>query len=106
MGHGGKREGAGRPKGRQNRATAKLKGTFSDLAKAMAPEALEVLAAVMRDEEATGPARVAAANSIIDRAYGKPPAAQSDEGDGEAQALTFNINVNPPVGDVRVTKPQ
>lgn len=103
--HGGKRPGAGRRHGVPNRATAAEKRTLSDMAKDLAPEALEALARVMRDTEQSGAAIVAAANAILDRAYGKPVAVVPDDGD-ESPALIFNIGVRPSVGEVRVTKPE
>ena len=70
-GQGGTRPGAGRPKGARSRATKQAKATLTELAKAYAPEALETLAKVMREGESDA-ARVSAANSILDRGYGKP----------------------------------
>lgn len=103
---GGKRPGAGRKPGSVELATAKEKRTLSDLAKQLAPEALEALARVMRDPEQTGSAIVAAANSILDRAYGKPVPVLPDEDDADSPAMTFMIGVRQAVGDVRVTKPE
>lgn len=103
---GGKRPGAGRKPGSVELATAKEKRTLSDLAKALAPEALEALARVMRDPEQTGSAVVAAANAILDRAYGKPVPVVLDPDDDEVQAMTFHIGVRPAVGEVRVTRPE
>lgn len=76
-GRGGARSGAGRPKGVRNRATKQAKATLADLAKAYAPEALETLAQVMRTGESES-ARVTAANSILDRGYGKPVQATTE----------------------------
>lgn len=101
---GGKRPGAGRKPGSVELATAKEKRTLSDLAKALAPEALEALARVMRDPEQTGSAVVAAANAILDRAYGKPVPVVLDADDEDAPALTFNIGVRQAVGEVRVSR--
>jgi hypothetical protein len=53
----------GMPKG-----TAELKA----LAREHAPEAIATLANIMRDVGAQSSARVAAANSLLDRGYGKP----------------------------------
>src|SRR5690349_7990017 len=68
---GGSRTGAGRKKGSLNRATEEQKATIEQLARSYAPEALETLARVMRDGQSEA-ARVAAANSLLDRGYGKP----------------------------------
>ena len=43
-----------------------------ELARERSPEAINILANVMRDEKAPPAARVAAANSLLDRGYGKP----------------------------------
>lgn len=67
MPRGGKREGAGRPKGAVNKATADIR----EAAQEYTDEALKVLAEVMRQGDSAA-ARVAAANSILDRGHGKP----------------------------------
>lgn len=64
---GGKRTGAGRPKGSPNRATSDLK----QAAQAYTDEALKTLAKIMKDEKQPAPARVSAANAILDRGHGK-----------------------------------
>ena len=43
-----------------------------ELARERSPEAINILAKVMRDEKAPPAARVAAANALLDRGYGKP----------------------------------
>jgi hypothetical protein len=81
---GGKRPGAGRPAGSPNRATKALKATLSDLAKEYAPEALRTLALIMREGESEM-ARIAAADKLLDRGYGKPSQAVAVTGaDGGA----------------------
>lgn len=102
---GGKRPGAGRPIGAKEKATADERKTLSDLAKELAPEALQALARVMRDPTQSGSAVVAAANAILDRGYGKPFAAMPDD-DDDAAPLNWVINVRPAKGQVRVTKPK
>ena len=64
---GGRRPGAGRKPG----AVAKAKRDLADMAKGYAPEALKTLATIMMKGENEA-ARVSAANSILDRGYGKP----------------------------------
>ncbi len=76
---GGARPGAGRPAGARSRATAAHKATLSDLARAHTSTALGVLVDIAKKGESES-ARVAAANSILDRAYGK--ARQSHEHSG------------------------
>ena len=58
----------GRQRGTPNRATASLKA----LAGNYTAQALETLASIMNDVEQSAAARVAAANSLLDRAHGKP----------------------------------
>jgi hypothetical protein len=65
---GGKRPGSGRKPGTPNKATASLK----HIASQYAAEAIDVLAEIMRDPESPAAARVAAADKLLDRAYGKP----------------------------------
>jgi hypothetical protein len=43
------------------------------MARLHGPRAIEVLAELMNDENATASARAMAADRILDRAYGKPP---------------------------------
>lgn len=104
-GRGGARSGAGRPKGSKNRATQSAKAKLSDLAKQYAPEALEVLAEVMRNGESES-ARIAAANSIIDRGYGKPVQAVVGADDDDAAPLKVVIHRRAAKGAVRVTQPE
>lgn len=68
MPKGGKREGAGRPKGSLNKATADVK----QAAQAFTTDAISTLAEIMRSPEHPAAARVSAANSLLDRGHGKP----------------------------------
>ncbi len=68
--------GKGRKKGVPNRATASIR----DIAQQYTAEAIEALVKVLREE--TGAPRVAAANAILDRGYGKPSQALTGEGGG------------------------
>lgn len=52
------------------------------LAREHAPTALETLAAIMSDSLTPPAARVAAANSLLDRGYGKPVQEITGEGGG------------------------
>ena len=87
--HGGKRPGAGRKPGSKSRATKQAKMTFAELAKEYSVEALEVAAEIMRDAGATPSSRIAAVNTILDRAYGKAAQAvtMSGEGGGPVQIV-------------------
>ena len=76
---GGKREGAGRPKGRSNVATLEHKATIEELARAHAPDAIKALVKIAKTG-ASESARVAAASSLLDRAYGKPRQAVEHSG--------------------------
>jgi HEAT repeat protein len=58
---------SGNPGGRP-----KVIGDVQALAREHTPEAVQTLANIMRDVEAAPAARVAAANAILDRGYGKP----------------------------------
>jgi len=58
--------GRGRPPGSLNKATAEIKAA----ARKHGPEALKVLAALMKNAESEQ-AQIAAAKEILDRAYGK-----------------------------------
>lgn len=78
--HGGRRQGAGRPTGARTRATAERKAALSDLAKAHTAIALKTLVDVCKSDKESGSARVAAANALLDRAYGKPTQAVQHTG--------------------------
>lgn len=78
--HGGKRPGAGRKPGAKSRATLQAKRTFAELAKDLSVEALDTAASIMRDKEASPSARMAAVNTIFDRALGKAPQAVTLQG--------------------------
>ncbi len=70
MAHGGARPGAGRPKGSRDAATKAAQATIQELAKSIAPDALEALRRIITGGQSEA-AVVAAANSILDRAYGR-----------------------------------
>ena len=58
---------SGNPGGRP-----RVLGDVQELARERSPEAINTLAAIMDDPKAPQAARVAAANSLLDRGYGKP----------------------------------
>ena len=58
---------SGNPGGRP-----KVIGDIQELAGERSPEAINTLAAIMEDQKSPPAARVAAANSLLDRGYGKP----------------------------------
>ena len=74
---GGRREGAGRPTGVKNFATAEQKRSLSELAREYTDDALSALFEVARYGR-TEQASVSADIAILDRAYGKP-ACHGDE---------------------------
>ena len=71
MPSGGYREGAGRPAGALNRATAEQSQKLSELAKDYTHDALLTLVDVAKNGRSDA-ARVSAANALLDRGYGKP----------------------------------
>jgi hypothetical protein len=71
----------GRKKGQRNKLTQKNEATISELAKAHAPMALQALADIAAGSESDA-ARVSAANSLLDRAYGKAPQPLTGSEDG------------------------
>jgi hypothetical protein len=76
---GGKRPGAGRPKGAKDRATVAAGATIAELARAKTDLALAALISVAKSGESEA-ARVSAANAILDRGYGRPPQAVQHTG--------------------------
>lgn len=84
MAQGGKRPGAGRPKGAANKATVVVK----EAAQAFTADAISTLAEIMRSVEHPAAARVSAANALLDRGHGKPkqPLTGGDEDDGPIKA--------------------
>src|SRR5215470_19121616 len=74
MGHGGKRPGAGRPKGSCSRATQEQKMTIEGLARAHSEDAINTLVALMSEGKPDS-VKVSAAIALLDRGYGRPPQA-------------------------------
>lgn len=68
MPRGGKRDGAGRPSGAKTKAGADVR----EAAQAFTDDAISTLAEIMKDSDNPAAARVAAANALLDRGYGKP----------------------------------
>lgn len=92
-GVGGRRPGAGRPLGSPNRLTRPLK----ELA-ALQSEACIAVLVELRDHADAEQVRLAAANALLDRAYGKPRQAIDLSDDGR---LTVIVNRSGPVVDVQ-----
>lgn len=74
-GRGGARPGAGRPKGSKDKTTREVGATLSELARAHTSSALATLIELMNDRLQPGAVRVSAANSLLDRGYGRAPQA-------------------------------
>ena len=81
---GGARPGAGRKKGTPNKATADIRAAAQEYT----DQALSVLVQIATAGESEA-ARVAAANSILDRAHGKPR--QSVEVEADVTATVRKI---------------
>lgn len=67
----GGRENTGRPRGRPKGAVGKKKLALAEIAREHAPEAIKTLVRIMKEGE-TDSVRLSAANSILDRGFGKP----------------------------------
>lgn len=63
-----------------------------EIARARAPEMLKVLIEIALDTDAPHPARVTAADKVLDRAYGKAPAVIADE-DGNTISWVEMLNM-------------
>lgn len=94
MARGGMREGSGRPKGSRSAATRQEQERISDLAKQHSDTALKALTSIAENGVSEA-ARVSAANSLLDRAYGKPVQAMAHSGPGEGPIETAEITMTP-----------
>jgi hypothetical protein len=83
----GERRG-GRVAGTPNKATASLR----DIAREYTADAIGTLVSIMADESEPAPARVSAANALLDRGYGKPSTVLSDE-DGNPATIAHLIKL-------------
>lgn len=96
MAQGGKRPGAGRPKGSKDKATKEAGAQLSELARQHTADALQTLVEVCNNKRATDSARITAAAAILDRGYGKPPQAVLHQGDKDkpvyAEAIWRVVN--------------
>lgn len=93
-GTGGKRVGAGRKKGSVNKATANVKA----LAQKHAPEAIKKLNELMTGKDVPAATQRAAANDILDRAYGKPTQALTDPDGGKLLPEKIEVVLVKPKG--------
>lgn len=85
MPRGGKRPGAGRPAGSQNKDTAASRAALADLVAGHVETAIAMLAEIAQNGESEA-VRVSAATAILDRAYGRP---------GQAVEITDTTPVMP-----------
>jgi hypothetical protein len=66
---------------------AKALTEIRSLARSHTRTVLNVLVGVMRSNDATAAARIAAANAILDRGWGKPPQAIQNGDDGALELI-------------------
>ena len=71
MARGGRREGAGRPPGAENKDTAALRAALADRCGSHVETAIAALADIATNGLSES-ARVSAACAILDRTYGRP----------------------------------
>lgn len=94
---GGKRPGAGRPKGSKNKATLKAKQSCANEAQKHMSLALSTLVEICKDKDASSSARVTAAIAILDRGFGKPVQSTEHSGptddDGNPTAIPVSVVV-------------
>ncbi len=84
---------SGNPSGRP-----KIPAEVVEAARALTPEAIRTLAEIMQDEEAPAAARVNAANSVLDRAWGKATQPMEMSGPGGGPVQTEEIKpARPPM---------
>lgn len=93
---GGKREGAGRPKGRKDRATLAEIVNLETEARRYSVIAIEALLDVAEKGESES-ARVNAASALLDRGYGRPRQAIEHSGtDGSPLAISVTHTIIDP----------
>jgi len=82
-GAGGFQKGrSGNPGGRP-REVAEVR----DLARKYTPQAVQTLRKIMDEERAPAAARIAAAEALLNRAWGRPTAMLDDDDDGEPRQI-------------------
>lgn len=84
---GGKRAGAGRPKGAKNKATLENKASIEQLARAHTPVAIAALVRIVKSKVLPPAAIVSAAVALLDRGYGKPRQAVEHSGPDEGPII-------------------
>lgn len=91
MARGGKRPGAGRPRGRKDTATVGQMASLEELARTHTETALNALVAIAQSGESEA-ARVAAANALLDRGYGRPKQALIHTGKDDGPVQIENVS--------------
>ncbi len=86
------KRGRGRPKGQTQIATDYDRRSLSALARTYTEEAINTLAAVMRNKDEAGTARLAAANYILDRGYGKAPQSHELSGPNQSPMMMMRLD--------------
>lgn len=77
---GGRQPGSGRPKGSKNKRTLEIEAA----AKVHAGNAIKALASILRSRRSNDMCKIAAANALLDRGYGRPRQALEHTGrDGQ-----------------------
>jgi hypothetical protein len=71
----------------QSQAMAKSLTEIRSLARSHTKTALTVLVRIMQNTKAPAPARIAAANAILDRGWGKAPQAIQNSDDGALELI-------------------
>ena len=82
----------GRAKGVPNKATAAIR----DVAREYTADAIKTLVEVMGDNTQPAPARVSAANALLDRGYGKPSQVMNGDEDGGPLKVIHEIALTGP----------
>lgn len=82
MARGGKRPGAGRRPGAASKINAEQKRTLTQIARDHTEDAIRTLTSIMLNKDAPAAARATAANSVLDRGWGKPSQAHEHTGAG------------------------
>ena len=98
---GGKRPNAGRPKGKVSEA----KRAIAEAAQDHAGDMLKVLVQIAKDKKEPASARVAAANSVIERGYGKPITPVQNESQDRLTAAILEINCRGSAAPIKTARP-
>lgn len=96
MARGGKRPGAGRRPGSYTKINAQQKRTLTEIARDHTEAAIRTLTSIMLNNEAPAAARATAANSVLDRGWGRPTQSHQHAGPGGGPIPTVDLtNMSP-----------